>query len=77
MSDCLYVAACDPYFMIRHIEFINFDKDNYKLRARLKGENWDLKRHGGYGTEVKAITHSAMKISQSPEVTNIWVIVDI
>ena len=55
---------------------ILFDVTNRKARCKLKGEEFDLKKHGGYGTEVKAITYSAMRIEEK-EQTNIWVIVDI
>ena len=50
---------------------------NRKARCKLKGEEFDLKKHGGYGTEVKAITYSAMRIEETKDQSNIWVIVDI
>lgn len=76
MQEVLYVSACDPYFLPVEIEMILFDVTNRRARCKLKGEEFDLKKHGGYGTEVKAITYSAMRIEEK-EQTNIWVIVDI
>jgi len=77
MQEVLYAAACEPYFMTRQIEVIEFNQSKYSIRAKLKGENFEVKRHGGEGTEVKAITYSAMRIDESEEKCEIWVIVDI
>lgn len=80
MQEVLYAAACEPYFMTRQIEVIEFNTtQKYSIRARLKGEHFDVKRHGGEGTEVKAITYSAMRIDENDEtnMSEIWVIVDI
>lgn len=77
MQEVLYVSACDPYFLPVEIEMILFDVTNRKMRCKLKGEEFNLKKHGGYGTEVKAITYSAMRIEQDEHQCNIWVIVDI
>ena len=77
MQEVLYLSACDPYFLPVEIEMILFDVTNRKARCKLKGEEFDLKKHGGYGTEVKAITYSAMRIEQNHNQSNIWVIVDI
>ena len=61
MQDVLYVSACDPYFIPGEIEMIHFDSTNRKARSKLKGEEFDLKRHGGYGTEVKGSYRRRLK----------------
>ena len=77
MQTALYESACDPYFMAREIKILSFDLEKLKIRFQLKGEEWNLERHGGFGTEIKAITYSAMKILEKENSCEIWVIVDI
>ena len=77
MQTALYEASCDPYFMAREVKIISFDPEKLKIRFQLKGEEWNLERHGGFGTEIKAITYSAMKILEKDDFCEIWVIVDI
>lgn len=45
-------------------------------RALGRGEKFDRSKHT-QGTEVKAITYSAMKIAQGAQVAEVFVIVDI
>jgi len=63
LDECLYLATCDPFFIAREIEIIEFDEINFHLRAILYGEPFDLYKHQ-QGTEIKAITYSAMKVIQ-------------
>ena len=50
--------------------------DGYKASVRTTGEKWDLAKHP-QGTEVKAITYSAMQIHEKPDRCDLYVIVDI
>jgi SHS2 domain-containing protein len=54
------------------------DRDKFSLEAVGIGERFDRERHAS-GTEVKAITYSAMRIleDQEKKEVDIWVIVDI
>ncbi|MHA1390760.1 MAG: archease, partial [Promethearchaeota archaeon] len=58
LSEFLYIFDVDELVFnqiyVRSIEKFN---DNYKLRATLKGEKFDLDKHE-IGIEVKAITYS-------------------
>lgn len=60
----------------REIEVIEFDRENWKMRARGSGEVFDRKRHES-GTEVKAITYSAMQVIEGENGSEVFVIVDI
>jgi SHS2 domain-containing protein len=51
-------------------------KDNYKLRATLKGEKFDLDKHE-IGIEVKAITYSFLNIEEKLESIVIDIVFDI
>lgn len=77
MQNALYEACTDPYFMAKEVKILQFDRDALKIRYQMKGENWDLRKHGGFGTEIKAVTYSAMKILEKNEKCEIWVVVDI
>jgi len=61
LDECLFLSACDPYFMAREIEIVHFNPENFQVRAILYGEEYDMYKHE-QGTEVKAITYSAMQI---------------
>lgn len=77
MQDSLYEAATDPYFMAREAKIISLNRENCTCKMQLKGEEFDLRKHGGFGTEVKAVTHSALNIIETKEKSEVWVIVDI
>jgi SHS2 domain-containing protein len=48
----------------------------FTITSSGKGEKMDLHKHT-QGTEIKAITYSNMKISETDDQCDIWVIVDI
>ena len=48
----------------------------FTVKAVLHGEIFDLRKHP-QGTEIKAITYSAMKIEQVENRSDLYVIVDI
>jgi SHS2 domain-containing protein len=50
--------------------------EEFRIKCSCFGEPFDLKKHP-QGTEVKAITYSAMQIVQNPEKFEIFVIIDI
>ncbi len=82
-----------PQISIRRFDFGNFEIDvEWCVRARgrrpwprfsadppaacSRGERFDLEKHE-QGTEVKAITYSAMQIHQDQPTSDIYVILDI
>lgn len=48
----------------------------YKIKVRAEGETFSLAKHP-QGTEVKAITYSAMQIHEKEDRTDLYVIIDI
>ena len=60
MQEVLYAAACEPYFMAREIEIVDFNFETGKIRAKLKGENFESRKHGGEGKSQR--TKSYIKI---------------
>lgn len=60
------------------ITITEFDAENFKIKMRVAGETFDIKKHS-QESEVKAITYSAMQIYAEPErdVKEVFVIVDI
>jgi SHS2 domain-containing protein len=77
LSEFLYIFDVNELVFsqiyVRPIEKIN---DNYKLRATLKGEKFDLDKHE-IGIEVKAITYSFLTIEEKHESTIIDIVFDI
>jgi SHS2 domain-containing protein len=66
------------FFVSKEVEILEWDKENFKIKAKGRGEVFDLEKHP-QGTEVKAITYSAMQILEKPdgERSEVYVIIDI
>lgn len=75
LDECLYIFHTDS-FVMKHISIVEFDLENFRIRAVAHGGLFDVGRHA-QGTEVKAITYSNMKIEQTESRTDVFVIVDI
>lgn len=75
LDEWLYRFSADEYFIPREVKVLNIDQKNFKLRSIGWGEEFSLSKHP-QGTEVKAITYSAMQVynEEKPEV---FVIIDI
>jgi len=77
LSEFLYIFDVDELVFnqicVHSIEKFN---DNYKMRATLKGEKFDLDKHE-IGIEVKAITYSFLNIEEKHESTIIDIVFDI
>eukprot|EP00891_Asterochloris_glomerata_P000144 jgi/Astpho2/144/Aster-04609 len=58
------------------LRITKLDRKAWKLTAEGSGGPFDRQRHAS-GTEVKAITYSAMQINEKPGDAEIFVIVDI
>ncbi|RWS10202.1 hypothetical protein B4U79_04055 [Dinothrombium tinctorium] len=72
MNEFLYLFSAETFFIPRKVKIIEFDRENFKIKARGYGETFDLDKHP-QGTEVKAITYSAMQIHEK----EVFVIIDI
>ncbi|XP_043915877.1 protein archease isoform X2 [Protopterus annectens] len=75
LDEWLYKFCADQYFVPREVKVLQIDKRNYKIRSIGWGETFDLSKHP-QGTEVKAITYSAMQIHEDPA-PELFVIIDI
>ncbi|XP_031572875.1 protein archease-like [Actinia tenebrosa] len=76
LDESLFLMCDDPYFIVKEVEITEFDKENFKIKAVERGEDFDLKKHP-QGTEVKAITYSNMQIYDNEEKHEVFVIIDI
>jgi SHS2 domain-containing protein len=59
-----------------HIEIIEFQKESYKLKAKIYGENFNSNKHPSK-TEVKAVTFHMMEINQSGDQNRIRFVLDL
>lgn len=79
LDELLFTFSTD-FFVPVVLEIIEFDIEKWRIRARGKGDVFDPAQHA-CGTEIKAITYSAMKIyEKSPAKigkAEVYVIVDI
>jgi SHS2 domain-containing protein len=64
--------------LFQKVKILEFDRENWKIRARGYGEPFDLAKHP-QGTEVKAITYSNMQVHEDPDTgkCEVFVIIDI
>ncbi|KAM4872803.1 protein archease isoform 1-T1 [Thomomys bottae] len=75
LDEWLYKFSADEFFIPREVKVLNIDQRNYKLRSIGWGEEFSLSKHP-QGTEVKAITYSAMQV-HNEEKAEVFVIIDI
>ncbi|XP_076604882.1 protein archease isoform X1 [Chaetodon auriga] len=75
LDDWLYKFSADLFFVPREIKVLHIDRMRFRIRSIGWGEEFSLAKHP-QGTEVKAITYSAMQIHDT-EKPEIFMIVDI
>ncbi|KAG9492791.1 protein archease isoform X1 [Eleutherodactylus coqui] len=75
LDEWLYKFSADQYFIPREVKVLHIDRINFKIRSIGWGEEFSLSKHP-QGTEVKAITYSAMQIYEE-EKPEVFVIIDI
>ncbi|KAM4701181.1 protein archease [Discoglossus pictus] len=71
----LYKFSADLFFVPREVKVLHIDRMRCKIRSIGWGEEFNLSKHP-QGTEVKAITYSAMQIHEE-EKPEVFVIIDI
>ena len=92
MDEWLFTFNADPFFVPFKIEITKFNRksndtqtekennesdDNIiEIEAIGFGETFDLDKHP-QGTEVKAITYSAMQVHEKKDFSEVFVIIDI
>lgn len=78
LDELLFLFSAEPFLICKKVEITKFDINNFSIECLCYGEPFELGKHP-QGTEVKAITYSAMQIVQEPDKNNyeIFVIIDI
>ncbi|KAL4853337.1 Protein archease-like [Chlorella vulgaris] len=76
LDELLFSFSTD-FFVAKELTISTIDRnDSWRIVAEGKGEHFDRERHAS-GTEVKAITYSAMQINERLGDAEVFVIVDI
>lgn len=75
LDDWLYKFSADQFFVPREVKVLHIDRMRFKIRSIGWGEEFNLTKHP-QGTEVKAITYSAMQIHEENK-PQVFVIIDI
>lgn len=77
LDDVLFLFNAEPCLLSKRVRILEFEHDRvYRIRAECYGETFSLDKHC-QGTEIKAITYSAMKILNESDRCDIYFIVDI
>ncbi|XP_049283224.1 protein archease-like [Anopheles funestus] len=78
LDELLFLFSAEPFLICKKLEITKFDSEQFTIECNCYGEEFDLQKHP-QGTEVKAITYSAMQIYKKPEheKNEVFVIIDI
>lgn len=79
LDELLFLFSCDPYLICSKLVITEFvTEDEFRIKCKCYGEEFVIGKHP-QGTEVKAITYSAMQILNEPSKGRfeIFVIIDI
>lgn len=79
LDEVLFLFNAEPFLLskkVRILEFLCSDDSGYSIKAECYGETFSLDKHS-QGTEIKAITYSAMKIRDESDCHEVYFIVDI
>lgn len=78
LDELLFLFSAEPYLICKKLIITEFNTETFTIKCDCFGEPFDLKKHP-QGTEVKAITYSAMQIVQDPDKqkVEVFVIIDI
>lgn len=80
LDELLFLFSCEPYLICSKVKILEFksEGEDYKIKCKCFGEEFQIGKHP-QGTEVKAITYSAMQIINEPERNKfeVFVIIDI
>ncbi|XP_023340700.1 protein archease isoform X2 [Eurytemora carolleeae] len=71
LDEWLYIFSAEDFFIPRKIVITEFDLENFRIKSVGYGEEFNIQKHP-QGTEVKAITYSAMKIYDEPDKKEIF-----
>lgn len=76
LDELLFLFSAEPFLVCAKLEVSKFDLVDFEIDCLCYGEPFQLGKHP-QGTEVKAITYSAMQVIQKPTKNEVYVIIDI
>jgi SHS2 domain-containing protein len=78
LDELLFLFSAEPYLICKSLKITNLDLEKFTVECLCYGEEFKIGKHP-QGTEVKAITYSAMQIVQEPDIPKyqVFVIIDI
>lgn len=78
LNELLFLFSSEPFLICRRLEITKFDAEVFHIECRCYGEPFDMNIHP-QGTEVKAVTYSAMQIIQEADKDHyeVFVIIDV
>ncbi|XP_072387262.1 protein archease-like [Diabrotica undecimpunctata] len=80
LDELLFLFSCEPFLICSKVTITEFvtEGEEYRIKCKCYGEEFTLGKHP-QGTEVKAITYSAMQIVNEPakKQFEVFVIIDI
>lgn len=77
LDDILFLFNADPFLLTKRVRILEMKTDNeFSIEAECYGEPFSMDKHP-QGTEIKAITYSAMRINDNPDRSEVYFIVDI
>lgn len=78
LDELLFLFSAEPFLICQKLVITEFCLDTFTIKCSCYGEPFDLSKHP-QGTEVKAITYSAMQIVQhtKEKKVELFVIIDI
>lgn len=76
LDEWLFNFCAEPFFVAKCVKILEYDPENFQIKARGWGESFDLKKHP-QGADIKAITYSNMQIHDEINRCDLYVIVDI
>lgn len=78
LDELLFMFSAEPFLICRKLKILEFNMSEFRIRCKCYGEEFTLGKHP-QGTEVKAITYSAMQIVErtAENPYEVFVIIDI
>lgn len=77
LDEVIFLFNADPFLLSKRVKILEFNCDTrFSIKAECYGETFSLEKHP-QGTEIKAITYSAMKITDKHDRHEVFFVVDI
>lgn len=66
LDELLFLFSVEPFMICKKLEITEFNTEEFRIVCKCFGEEFQIGRHP-QGTEVKAITYSAMQVIDEPK----------